>query len=200
MKHLIIYAHPNTNSFNHAIKIKLSETLLRAGHEVKVRDLNALGFNPVLSATDLQNIHAGASPLDITTEQEFINWADIISFVYPIWWTGLPAILKGYIDRVFHYGFAYAIDKNGIVKLLGAKKALMFSTHGMPKQVYEGEMYKAMNLTQDVGIMNFCGIEVLHHEYFPSASTPDAKLHNEYLKRIEQILSEVEISEMSKLN
>lgn len=92
------------------------------GHEVRVRDTYELNFNPVLGASDFISFSQGNTPEDIKEEQEHISWADSITFIYPVWWAGLPAILKGYVDRVFSHGFAYAYGENGIEKLLSGKK------------------------------------------------------------------------------
>lgn len=105
MKHLVVYAHPVAGSVNHQLLNSVLESL--KGHEVEVRDLNQLAFNPVLSSEDLAGQRRGEVATDVKTEQDFIREADVITFIYPIWWAGLPAILKGYVDRVFSYGFAY---------------------------------------------------------------------------------------------
>lgn len=125
MKHLIIYCHPNPNSLNSLFKKVVVEHLLGNNHEVVVRDLYALSFNPVLSIEDMAGQRRGIVAEDVKQEQDFITWADCITFIHPIWWTGLPALMKGYINRVFSYGFAYRYDQ-GIQKgLLVGKKAVL---------------------------------------------------------------------------
>ncbi len=84
MKHLIVYAHPNPESLNHAILDTTVNTLKKNGHEVVVRDLYALDFQPVLKPEDTEAMKAGQTPNDIKTEQEFISEADAITFIYPI--------------------------------------------------------------------------------------------------------------------
>lgn len=183
MKHLIIYANHNTESFNASIRDAISEVYTSAGHETIVRDLYKLGFNPVLSTADFQALHSGSLPQDIVTEQDYIRWADQITFVYPVWWTGMPAILKGYIDRIFLYGFAYTITESGIKGLLNDKKILLFSTTGQSKEAYEQSgMYDAMNLTTNTGIFGFCGAEVLEHIYFPAVLSVDDKTREQYIE------------------
>jgi len=115
MRHLVIYAHPNQDSLNSQLKEALVQQLEEQGHDIIIRDLYRMNFNPILSSNDIIGQMSGESAGDITREQEFITWAETITFIHPIWWTGLPAILKGYIDRVFTYGFAYRYDK-GIQK------------------------------------------------------------------------------------
>jgi NAD(P)H dehydrogenase (quinone) len=96
-----------------------------------------------------------------------------LSCIHPIWWTGLPAILKGYIDRVFSYGFAYRYDQ-GIQKgLLVGKKAVIINTHGKSKAEYESiGMDNALLLTSDKGIYTYSGLEVVKHFFFDKADRP----------------------------
>lgn len=165
MKHLIVYTHPNPLSFNNALKDILVEVSNDKGHETVIRDLYELQFDPVLKGSDFVGFKSGNIPDDIKREQEFITWADMITFIYPIWWTGLPALLKGYIDRVLSYGFAYAYGDNGVIKLLPGKKVMILNTCGTPKDMYEATgMIKSMNQTSDEGIFEFCGIKRYSNE------------------------------------
>lgn len=176
MKHLIIYCHPNPNSLNSHLKNIVVEHLQENNHDVAVRDLYALNFNPVLSFDDMAGQRQGIVADDTKQEQEFIIWADFITFIHPIWWTGLPAIMKGYIDRVFSYGFAYRYDQ-GIQKgLLVGKKTVIINTHGKSKAEYESiEMDKALLLTSNKGIYNYSGLEIVEHFLFDRADRPVAK-------------------------
>jgi len=173
MKHLIIFAHPNPNSLNSHLKNVLVEHLEENNHEVIVRDLYLLDFNPILTLEDMAGQLNGLVADDVKQEQEFITWADYITFIYPIWWTGLPAIMKGYIDRVFSYGFAYRYD-HGIQKgLLSGKKTVIINTHGKSKAEYEAiGMDKALKLTSDKGIYTYSGLEVVEHFFLEKADKP----------------------------
>ncbi len=173
MKHLIIYCHPNPNSLNSLFKKVVVEHLLGNNHEVVVRDLYALSFNPVLSIEDMAGQRRGIVAEDVKQEQDFITWADCITFIHPIWWTGLPALMKGYIDRVFSYGFAYRYDQ-GIQKgLLVGKKAVIVNTHGKSKAEYEAlGMDTALQLTSDKGIYTYSGLEIIEHYFFDKADKP----------------------------
>ncbi|CAI8733289.1 NAD(P)H-dependent oxidoreductase [Priestia megaterium] len=186
MKHLIVYAHPNPESLNHAILDTTVNTLKKNGHEVVVRDLYALDFQPVLKPEDTEAMKAGQTPNDIKTEQEFISEAEAITFIYPIWWTGLPAILKGYVDRVFAYGFAYAPGEEGIIKLLKGKKGLIINTHGTPNEVYdEIGMTAGLKITSDIGIFDFTGIETVEHLLFGSIGYLDEEGYKGILNKVE---------------
>lgn len=173
MKHLIIYAHPNPESLNSYLKQTLIEYLCDTGHEVIVRDLCHLNFTPVLSLEDMLGQRMGKVSDDVRQEQEFISWADHITFIYPIWWTGMPAIMKGFIDRVFSYGFAYRYDQGLQKGLLIGKKTTVINTHGKSKAEYKDiEMDKALSLTSDKGIFTYCGLEISQHFFFEKADRP----------------------------
>lgn len=172
MKHLIIYTHPNPESFNHAIKETLVRILKEKGQEVRVRDLYALSFDPVLKADDFKSLLAGKAPADVAAEQELIRWADQLTFIYPIWWGRMPSLAMGYIDRVLSKGFAYDYTATGPVGLLPGKKVYAFSTLGAPLAVAESSGgIKSMEQIIDTETFRFCGMEMIGHTYFGSVPT-----------------------------
>ena len=185
MKNLIVYAHPNSGSLNHFFKQTVLESLQDSGEEIAVRDLNELNFNPVLSLEDMNGQRMGKVADDVQTEQDFITWADRIIFIYPIWWTGMPAIMKGYIDRVFSYGFAYRYDQ-GIQKgLLTGKKTIIINSHGKSNAEYEAMgMDKALALTSDTGIFTYSGLEIQQHFYFDKADRASAESISDWENQI----------------
>ena len=191
MKNLIVYAHPNPASLNHFFKQIVVETLENSNQEIVVRDLNEINFNPVLSLDDMNGQRMGQVAADVSKEQDFITWSDRIIFVYPIWWTGMPAIMKGYIDRVFSYGFAYRYDQ-GIQKgLFTGKKAIIINSHGKSNEEYaESGMDKALALTSDKGIFNYCGFEIEQHFYFDKADRASLENISEWENQIKSSLIE----------
>ena len=173
MKHLIIYAHPNEQSLNSHFKQALTNHLQDTGHEVIVRDLYEINFNPILSLEDMNGQRIGKVCSEVKQEQDFISWANHITFIYPIWWTGMPAIMKGYIDRVFSYGFAYQYNQGVQKGLLAGKQTTIINTHGKSKAEYEAiGMGKALSLTSDKGIFSYCGLEIKEHFFFDKADRP----------------------------
>lgn len=187
MRHLIIYAHPNPNSLNSHLKIACSQHLVHEGHDVVVRDLYLLNFNPILSLEDMAGQVQGRVSDDVKREQDHIVWADCITFIYPIWWTGLPALMKGYIDRVFSYGFAYFYDQGLQKGLLQGKKAVIINTHGKSKANYsEVGMDKALLLTSDNGIYAYCGLEVKQHLFFGNADKTDRSTVDKWITQIKE--------------
>lgn len=188
MRHLIIYAHPNENSLNHHLLSTVVETLQAHDQEVIVRNLYKISFDPVFSLTDMQGQRMGKVSEDVKIEQEYISWAEQITFIYPIWWTGLPAMMKGYIDRVFSYGFAYRYDQ-GIQKgLLKDKKTVIINTHGKSHEEYEKTgMDKALTLTSDNGIFIYSGLEIIRHLFFDKADkaiSEDIEIWEDQIKNL----------------
>jgi len=191
MNHLIVYSHPNSTSFNRAIlDTVVAESKLK-GHNIQIRDLYALNFNPVLSSADLAAVEGGQVSDDIRIEQEFIRNADVITFIFPIWWTQMPALLKGYIDRVFSYGFAYTYTDRISEGLLKGKKVFVFNTQNTPEALYEAKgMYQSLKQTTDDGIFRFCGMTVMEHRFF--AAVPWVTSH-ERAQMIEQVKRDIRI-------
>ncbi|MGL4293825.1 MAG: NAD(P)H-dependent oxidoreductase [Bacteroidales bacterium] len=134
MKHLIIYAHPNPDSFNHHILEATVNKLKELGESVEIRDLYQLKFNPCFDLNDIRAIEAGQVLPDVKNEQDFIRHSDKITIIAPIWWGYIPAILKGYFDRVFTQDFAFAQMSSGWKGLLNEKKFGMINTLGMSKE------------------------------------------------------------------
>lgn len=152
------------------------------GWNVTVRDLYAIGFNPVLSASDLAMLHRGETPAEIEKEQRYLKQADVVTFLYPMWWSGFPAILKGYIDRVMAYGFAYKAENGGIKGLLTDKKVLLFTTMGNSLSSYEEKnLLTAFRLISKNEIFGFCGMEVVHHQFFEKITSADEALVECYI-------------------
>lgn len=168
LKHLIIFCHPDESSLSAAYREELKCLTEDAGHGYIVRDLYNLSFNPVLGREDFAAFAEGNTPEDIRLEQDYIQGADLITFIFPVWWTGMPALMKGYIDRVFARGFAYDIDGLGEVKkLLSGKKVVILSNFGNSYEQYDkAGMLEAMRKTIDTGIFAFCGMEVVEHHFF----------------------------------
>jgi NAD(P)H dehydrogenase (quinone) len=189
MNHLVIYSHPNPKSFGHAILETVVETAKAKGHEVTVRDLYALGFDPVLKASDLAGFKAGKIAADILAEQDFVAAAGVLTIIHPIWWTGLPAIVKGYFDRVFSFGFAYSYGDGGPIGLLRAKRAVIFNTTGTPDAVYgPSGMHEALRHTSDKGIYEFCGLEIVAHKFFGGVPSVDNATRQGYLAEVRTVV------------
>ncbi|VTU09433.1 NAD(P)H oxidoreductase [Actinobacillus indolicus] len=171
MTHLIIYAHPNPTSFNHAILDKVIQA--SANHNVIVRDLYQLDFNPTLEWQEFRNTIQHQYAEDIAEEHRYFQQAELITLIYPLWWMGFPAILKGYLDRVIAYGFAYKDGKEKSIGLLGDKRVQQFVTLGNPVEEYRQQGYlQAFEHTLGYGLFSFCGIEKVDMHYFGEIGLP----------------------------
>ncbi len=211
MKVLIVFAHPEPLSFNAALLKRSQEALLAEGHEVKVSNLCEMEFNPVASANDFtvrrfpsalqydrEQKHAyqqDAFSPDIQSEIDKLLWCDFLILQFPLWWFSVPAILKGWIDRVFVngvvYGNGHRFDTGG---LRGRRAMLTVSTACYPEMVEPDGLLADLNINLwhlNHGTLAYAGFKVLP----PFASwsihyTSDAKraqyLHD-YAERMKQL-------------
>ena len=108
MRALVVYCHPDPASFNRAVLGVVLDGLGRAGAEVRIHDLHADGFNPVMSRTELtEYLNTSKNRVGVAVESADLAWCDTLVFVYPTWWYGLPAMLKGWLDKVLLPGVAF---------------------------------------------------------------------------------------------
>ena len=132
MRVYIIFGHPNHNGLCYAALEKARQGFEDGGHEVRVSDLYRENFNPVLRYEDPGELINMQLDEDTRAYRENIAWADRIVFIYPIWWAGMPALLKGYVDRVFASGFAYNFKGIWPVGHWGEKSAWIIVVHDTP--------------------------------------------------------------------
>jgi NAD(P)H dehydrogenase (quinone) len=136
MRILVIYAHPVETSFHAAMHVRAVAALRNAGHEVDDCDLYAEGFNPVLSRQERLNYHdTGINRLPVKTYVERLQRADALVFCFPVWCFGLPAILKGWFDRVLMPGVSFDISDPAHVKpaLTHLKRIVALTSYGRPR-------------------------------------------------------------------
>ncbi|HUU76224.1 MAG TPA: NAD(P)H-dependent oxidoreductase [Methanoregulaceae archaeon] len=183
MKILYIYAHPEPKSFNGALKDTAMVALSEMKHFVKVSNLYALKFKAVLDQNDfrirgdtsafnpafeqIHGVETGSLAPDIQEEIEKIVWADLLIFQFPVWWSYMPAILKGWIDRVFVQGFVVDIGAGKVYEngLLKGKKAMIVATTGSSLEMYSSGGVHG-NLEDQISIIThnifeFTGLSVL---------------------------------------
>lgn len=190
MKNLVVLAHPIEDSFNAALAKSVVEGLEAKGDEVIFKDLYKMNFDPTLTVQEMAEVRSGSTRDDIKIEQEAVMQCDNFIFIYPLWWASLPAMLKGYIDRVFSYGFAYAFtEQGGVDGLLKGKSVLNITTQGTPNEYYEASgMFDALNKTIDSGIFEFCGVKVKEHIFLGGIPSVDKE---EGKKIIDNIVSKL---------
>jgi NAD(P)H dehydrogenase (quinone) len=134
MRVLVIHSHPVIDSFSSALRESASEGARAAGHDVRVLDLGAMSFNPVMSADELRGYKALATVTsdDLTVHIDAVKWAEVLVFVYPTWWSTLPAQLKGWLERVMRPGVAFVFDENNKVRpgLRQVRRIVGITTYG----------------------------------------------------------------------
>lgn len=131
---LMIYAHPRADSFCAALRDTTRAALESAGHTVELRDLHAEGFDPVLSAAERARYHTeGENEAGLEDHVAALRRAEALVLVYPTWWYGMPAMLKGWLDRVWSPGVAFRLGGGAIEPLLtNIRRIGVVTTYGSP--------------------------------------------------------------------
>jgi putative NADPH-quinone reductase len=144
MRVLVVYCHPNSDSFTGAMRDRTMTALTAAGHDIRLTDLYADGFDPTLSC-DERRTHKepGVAPA-LQRYADDLRWAQALVLVYPTWWSGQPAMLKGWIDRVWVAGVAWELPVGANVLrplLRNIRRIVVVTGHGSSKFVnaLEGE-------------------------------------------------------------
>lgn len=211
MHALFVYAHPEPTSFTAALKDAGAAALRQAGHSVEVSDLYAEKFDPVAGRHDFRAVadagrfhyqteqnhaHAtqGFAP-DLVREQQRFLKADLVVWLYPIWWGGMPAILKGWFDRVLASGFAYADGRRFDSGFFPDKRGLLCLSTGGTRQRFSAEdvygdirtvLWPAQRL-----MIEYLGMEALEPFVAYAAPRVDAEARAAYLRQWSVRLQEV---------
>ena len=189
MKYLVIYAHPNPKSFNHAVLETVMDELEHAEAEYEIRDLYAESFDPLLVNSDLQALQTGIPSEDIALEQKIVSQADVLILIFPVWWFNMPAILKGYTDRIFSAGFAFEITEKGVSGLLAGKRTAIFNTTGGTRDTYENYGYgDAFRKCVCDGIFRFCGMEVILQHFLYAVPSITAEEREKMLEDVRDLM------------
>lgn len=157
-KILVINGHPNAESFNSALADAYISGAEKAGAEVKVLTIADLDFNPSLQFGYQQRMELEP---DLVKAQELILWAEHLVWVHPVWWGGLPAVTKGFIDRVFLPGFAFKYRENSVWwdKLLAGRTARIITTLDQPSWYYRIAFGRPSVNQLKKSTLQFCGIK-----------------------------------------
>lgn len=235
MRVLVVYAHPNPQSFTHAVLEQVERGLRDAGHRHEVIDLYAAGFDPVFSLHDAtQFIHHSVAedmfdrdllakgiidsagnplkrllarrwvrnktvaelvrtyeanqPADVRAHQAKVAQAEALVFVAPVFWMGFPAILKGWLERVFAYGFAYTLtprgwagNLDGRVPLLAQQKALIITPTFFTMEEYDKGWREAMDTIICDWSLKMAGVQQAEHVYLHAVVAVDDATRRQYL-------------------
>lgn len=177
MHSLIVTSHPLPDSLTAAVARQVGAGLAQGGHSFEIADLTAEGFDPRFTATDVA-VHMKQAHVDpvIAAEQARIGRADALVLVYPVYWWSFPALLKGWIDRVFINGWAYEEMPDGqIVRKLGHLPIHLVAIGGADLRTYARHGYFGAMRTQiEHGIFGYCGAPVRRSELLVPGETRDA--------------------------
>ncbi|MDF3200674.1 NAD(P)H-dependent oxidoreductase [Pseudomonas sp. 1912-s] len=187
MHALIVIAHHDPQSLTHSLAQQAAVGITAAGHTVEIADLAAEGFDPRYSAAD-HKVHRtrATPPADVLAEQARLDRADALVLVFPIFWWSMPALLKGWIDRVFVNGWAidYSLETK-VVKKLGHLQVHLLGVGGADEGVFERHGYAdAMRTQIDHGIFDYCGAKVLTSELLLDSESGAAEQHLETVAKL----------------
>jgi NAD(P)H dehydrogenase (quinone) len=191
MNHAVIVAHPNQQSFTLAVARTYADVVQRTRGRVLVRDLYRMGFNPCLAADELPGVSGGAPRSDVIAERQLLVDVDIFAFVYPLWFNAPPAILKGYMDRIFGLGFAFRAGEGGTEPLLNGRRMISFTTGGAPHSwEHESAALRVSRRLIEEHFAEGCGLKCIDRVHFGGVvrgSKPD-----DMAQKLEQVRSRVE--------
>jgi putative NADPH-quinone reductase len=182
-KILIINGHPNKDSFNFGIAKAYQDGALQSGAEVKEIVIADLNFNPNLQFGYQKRMELEP---DLVKAWEKIQWADHLVWIHPVWWGGLPAIIKGFIDRLFLPGFAFKYRENSVWwdKLLKGKTAHIITTLDQPGLYYRFFFGRPSVNQLRKSVLEFCGVKPVKVTYVGIIKTSDIKKREVWLEKI----------------
>ncbi|XP_039505100.1 NAD(P)H dehydrogenase [quinone] 1-like isoform X2 [Pimephales promelas] len=216
---LIVYAHQSAGSFNAAIKDATVDVLKNQGCNVLVSDLYEMNFKATATKDDITGAvknsehfcygeetmlawQEGRLASDIVEEHKKLKEADIVIFQFPMYWFSVPAIMKGWMDRVLTLGFAYTSEKRYSAGIFREKKAMLSFTTGSHETMFSsnginGDLNVTLWPVQN-GVLNYCGFQVLAPQVFwaPTHLSSEARdsLLKDWRTRLQGLLSEVPLS------
>lgn len=163
MKFLIVDSHPYSESFNRQLTRKIEEAV-KEKHQVEVVNLVDDKFNPVMEAADLRLFSSGKSADPKVAEyQQKIDEADCLVFAFPIWWSTMPAVLKGFLDKVLLYGYAYTYGENGMLEGLLSKQAVVITTMETPNSMFDEMINNPVKNQFINATLGSCGVQTIRH-------------------------------------
>lgn len=164
MKHALIIAHPKPDSFTATVARRYAAACEGLGHSTIVRDLYRIGFDPRLRAEEMPWAPAFQLSPDVQEERALIGGCDVFAFFYPLWLNTPPAMLKGYLERVFGFGFAYGGGGHSYNPLLTGRKLISFTSSGAPAGwLKQTGALEALCVLFDDYFAKVCGMTSLDH-------------------------------------
>ncbi|WP_031470125.1 NAD(P)H-dependent oxidoreductase [Sciscionella sediminilitoris] len=161
-----VFSHPFADKYPAAVLGAFHEPFRRAGHSIDLLDLHQEGFDPRFTEADHAHFWGGPIPAGIAEMHRRVEAADRLAFAFPVYWWGMPAMMKGWIERVFTGGWAYQYGagvndrgKQPLNALLPSIPTMLIGIGGSKKRTYDKYGYDdAMRTQLDVGVFAYCGI------------------------------------------
>lgn len=164
MKFALVVAHPRRQSFVGAMATTFESAVSARSHSVIKRDLYEMDFDPRLAADEMPGAAHFAPHDDVKAERALLAGCNAFAFFYPLWFNTPPAILKGYLERVFGLGFGYAAGPSGTEQLLKGRTMISFSSSGAPSDwVRSTGAFTALCKLFDEHFASVCGLNVVDH-------------------------------------
>ena len=193
MNHAVILAQPKPRSFIRLLAETYVEAVRERGHGADLIDLYAIDFDPRLQLAEIPGADGARPSPDVEAQRERLRHAEIFAYFYPIWFGGPPAILKGYVERIFTAGFGYRTIKNGGTDpLLKGRKLISETSSGSENTwLVESGGWEAVRTAFDNRIAGATGLEVLDHVNFGGvdADLDPAKV-NEAVESVRRVVRE----------
>lgn len=212
MKVVIVWAHPEAHSFNRSLVDLAQRSLSEAGHLVRTTDLYGEGFEAVASQADFRKrqrpdrlvyddeqfaaSQGGGFDCQIEKALEDLEWCDLLILQFPLWWFSVPAIMKGWIDRVMAKGIAYGggrwYDRGGFT---GRRALLSLTTAAYPEMYSPNGINGAMDVILwplQHGVLRFCGFEALSPHIIWTATYSDDATRGAAMDRYRERLRHIE--------
>jgi len=185
----LVLAHPNKGSFNHAIAETAAATVKHLGHNLWYHDLYDENFDPIFTASEIAS-EISLNP-DIDAHCKKLCEADGIIIIHPNWWSQAPAILKGWVDRVFRAGRAYKFVEDGKgggypIGLLKAKSALVINTANTPQEIEVSAYGDPLQIFWQKVVFGLCGVKDFHRLIFSPVITSSTEKRKAWLKEVKQ--------------
>jgi NAD(P)H dehydrogenase (quinone) len=179
---LTVVCHPKPSSFSHAVAAQFIAGAERAGHTVELADLYAEGFDPIVSERDLQQFDGVEMPDDVLQEQARVERSDALCLVFPIWWYGAPAMMKGWLDRVWSAGWAYTWHQEPEGSLLPSRPCAVLVPMGASRRQLDRWGYDndLENLWR-YGVLGYCGVDPIRLEFLEDSGW-DTGVHLRHLE------------------
>ena len=189
---LIVTAHPIETSLSHTLAQRIAGKLQEQGTQVEIADLHAEGFSPAMIRADLDLYHGDASALpdDVLREQQRVERADMLIFVFPFYWWSVPALLKGWFDRVLTVNWAYKVGEEGrIVGNLRDVPVRLVATAGSDIAGFDKHGYSAAIQSQIVeGVFGFCGLKNVTLDILYEADSASPQQVDNFLQSLNKLV------------